>query len=236
MAVCSQYPQFLQLSLTVTDDIDSDGMSLQYETATLLSGSPTSSLDRMSVDTASLSAGSAASSLRRISFDSSSTSPLIQVVEDDITYEVDKKTKTKTCSQVASTPRRACRYDCYCICHTQGTGVSTKAISKVSGLQNQCTEPSCQGARMPKETAVIPSFFRRAISEVMSSRSIKVRYHLNTYRMVSEGSDALRYVKHGNLEKLKLCIQTGDATLWDTAPDGWSLLHVSSALPNYRTS
>ena len=62
----------------------------------------------------------------------------------------------------------------------------------------------------------------------MSSRTIKVRYDLNTYRMISEGSDAMRYVKHGNLEKLKACIKTGEATLWDTAPDGWSLLHVSS--------
>ena len=70
-------------------------------------------------------------------------------------------------------------------------------------------------------------FFRKALAQVVSSKSIKVRYDLNTFRMVSEGSDAMRYVKHGNLEKLKTCIETGEATLWDTAPDGWSLLHVS---------
>lgn len=45
--------------------------------------------------------------------------------------------------------------------------------------------------------------------------------------MVPEGSNAMRYVKHGNLEKLKLAIESGEATPWDTAPDGWSLLHVS---------
>lgn len=70
----------------------------------------------------------------------------------------------------------------------------------------------------------------------MSSKSIKVRYDLNTYRMVSEGSDAMRYVKHGNLEKLKICIKTGEATLWDTAPDGWSLLHVSPTTRKYETN
>lgn len=37
----------------------------------------------------------------------------------------------------------------------------------------------------------------------------------------------MRYVKHGNLDKLKVSIETGEATIWDTAPDGWSLLHVS---------
>lgn len=74
------------------------------------------------------------------------------------------------------------------------------------------------------------TFFRRIMSQVMTSNSIKVRYHLNTYRMVSEGSNAMRYVKHGNLEKLKMCIESGEATLWDTAPDGWSLLHVSDLI------
>ncbi|KAF2203950.1 ankyrin [Delitschia confertaspora ATCC 74209] len=62
----------------------------------------------------------------------------------------------------------------------------------------------------------------------MASRSIKVRYNLNTYRMVSEGSEAMRYVKHGNLEKLKASIESGEATIWDTAPDGWSLLHTAA--------
>ncbi|KAL9029778.1 MAG: hypothetical protein Q9196_002020 [Gyalolechia fulgens] len=56
----------------------------------------------------------------------------------------------------------------------------------------------------------------------------KVRYDLNTYRMVSEGSDAMRSVKHGNLERLKSCFESGEATLWDTAPDGWSLLHTAA--------
>jgi len=51
---------------------------------------------------------------------------------------------------------------------------------------------------------------------------------MNTYRMVPEGSDAMRFVKHGNLEKLKMEILSGQATIWDTAPDGWSLLHTAA--------
>lgn len=68
----------------------------------------------------------------------------------------------------------------------------------------------------------------------MASKSVKVRYNLNTFRMVSEGSDAIRHVKHGDLEKLKMCFETGEATLWDTAPDGWSLLHVELAFKHHE--
>ena len=40
----------------------------------------------------------------------------------------------------------------------------------------------------------------------------------------------MRYTKQGDLDNLRAAIQSGKATLWDTAPDGWSLLHVSPAL------
>ena len=121
--------------------------------------------------------------------------------------------------------RKACQYDCYCKCHTAGTN---RGFSRLTGSNTQCTDRRCQAAAPSNEPPVAPSkFFRKALSQVMSSKSIKVRYDLNTFRMVSEGSDAMRYVKHGNLDRLKMSIQTGEATLWDTAPDGWSLLHVS---------
>ena len=61
----------------------------------------------------------------------------------------------------------------------------------------------------------------------MSAHSVKVRFHLNTFHMVPESSDVMRYAKQGSLESLKSAIESGAATLWDTAPDGWSLLHVS---------
>ena len=115
--------------------------------------------------------------------------------------------------------------------------IPVRGFSKVKLPQYQCNEPSCQGAKpYGDKVAVSSAFFRKVISQVMSSKSIKVRYDLNTYRMVSEGSDAMRYVKHGNLERLKDSIKSGEATLWDTAPDGWSLLHVSSIIGKHETS
>lgn len=238
LAVCSQYPEFLQIG--VTDDGESDSASLQNsitsEPSTLASSDSTSSLRRLSVDTTASSVGSSASSMPRYSIDTSPTSPLVQNFVDSV-HKTDDTRDIEDPSKNAIAIRRACRYDCFCKCHAQSTPIPIRGFSKVKPLQYQCNEPSCQGASPSRENVEVPSnFFRKAISQVMSSKTIKVRYDLNTYRMVSEGSDAMRYVKHGNLEKLKTCIKTGEATLWDTAPDGWSLLHVSSIIGRYEIS
>ena len=210
LTVYSQHPQFLQLSSDSATETDSDVVSVQGSisstTTTVPSESSSSSLRRLSVDTLPSLIGSLAD-------------------------EGGQETKPEDPNANALIIRRACRYDCYCKCHTQDTTVSDSRFSRLSSLKTRCSDPTCQGAASVEEKPVIPStFFRRAISQVMSSKSIKVRYELNTYRMVSEGSDAMRYVKHGNLEKLKMCIRTGEATMWDTAPDGWSLLHVCSSI------
>lgn len=233
LAVCSQHPEFLQIGST--DDGESDSASLQdsimSEPSTLASGSSKSSLRRISIDTTASSVGSSTSSLQRLSIDTSPTSPLVQSFVDSVHvhHEANQTTNVDGHSTDALEIRRACRYDCFCKCHAQSTPIPIRGLSKVKPPQYQCSEPSCQGAKSIGEKVVVPStFFRKAISQVMSSKSIKVRYDLNTYRMVSEGSDAMRYVKHGNLEKLKACIKSGEATLWDTAPDGWSLLHTAA--------
>lgn len=233
LAVCSQHPEFLQIGSA--DDEESDSVSLQEsivsEPSTLASDSSTSSLRRISIDTTASSTGSSTTSLQRQSIDTSPTSPLVQNFVDSVHvhHESNQLSTAANPPIDALTIRRACRYDCFCKCHAQSMSIPVRGFSKIKPHQYQCSEPSCQGATSSGEKVVVPStFFRKAISQVMSSKSIKVRYDLNTYRMVSEGSDAMRYVKHGNLEKLKSCISSGEATLWDTAPDGWSLLHVSS--------
>ena len=228
MAMCSQYPQVLEISATTANETDSDGLSIQdyvrSETSTLASRSSIFSLHRTSLDTTPSSVGSAAAS-PRTSSDISPISPFIPTANHAI-QRIQKPNKEAS-SADALMIRQACRYDCFCLCHTLGRAISIKDVPKPSELRNNCTESSCRGAGLLGEEATIPSFFRKALLAVTLARSIKTRYFLNTYRMVSEGSDALRYVKHGNLDKLKMCIQTGEATKWDTAPDGWSLLHVS---------
>ncbi|KAL4957555.1 ankyrin repeat protein [Aspergillus filifer] len=131
--------------------------------------------------------------------------------------------------------RRACRHDCYCRCHDQRSAEeSRKGFSRFGARifhennqpKSDCSDPSCAGAQTNKPIPV--SAFKRAMAQLMSSNNVKIRYRLNTYRMVPEGSNPMRYVKQGNLGKLKMAMQSREATLYDTAPDGWSLLHTAA--------
>jgi hypothetical protein len=78
-----------------------------------------------------------------------------------------------------------------------------------------------------KKLVLPSSSFSKALSMLVSARSWTVKHYLNTYRLVPETSDSMRYAKHGDLINLKACIESGEATIFDTGPDGWSLLHVS---------
>ncbi|KAL4925416.1 uncharacterized protein BDV17DRAFT_294477 [Aspergillus undulatus] len=129
--------------------------------------------------------------------------------------------------------RRACRYDCYCRCHEQQSTVepsgkpsrlNARAFREGTRPKLECSDPTCAAAVSSKTT--IPVFaFKRAMGRFISSNYVKI--HLKTYRTVPVGSNAMQYVKHGYLDKLKLAIQSSEATPWDTAPDGWSLLHTA---------
>lgn len=205
---CTQYPHFLQIQSLSADDINSDVVSTLSESTTDASEISASSRRRSSIDTAASSVASSDSLLQKTSSSSSDNPRQSLVVNDNVAGPL--------------VLRKACRFDCFCACHTQDV-VIKRGFSRAI---NPCTDRSCHAYN--EATVAVSGFFRKALAHVASSNSVKVRYDLNTFRMVSEGSDAMRYVKHGNLDKLKTCIKTGEATLWDTAPDGWSLLHTAA--------
>lgn len=234
--MCNQHPQLLEACSTIVDEMKiepvDDKLSLpvlskertsssSYNAAMSLGGTTLSA-------TSSISSGKGSTATSKSSASSQqentkSKSPLSGT--ESTTLDSDPKEQSLVI-------RRACRYDCHCKCHMQSEGTSTKSKTQIYRQKHkskiECTEPDCAQATSSSQKQAIPvSVFKKAMSHLVSSNSIKIRYNLNTYRMVPEGSNAMRYVKHGNLEKLKLAIESGEATPWDTAPDGWSLLHVS---------
>ena len=223
--MCSQHPQFLEFCSGAADEEDSDAASIR--SSTLSESTTFTSGSSLSVDTLPSSVGSSVSSLRRLSLDSEPPCSLDQLSKSATLFTPDVDAVYKDSPADALTIRRSCRFDCYCVCHTQNTAYPSKNLSLLTSPKYRCNERNCFTATSEDGVEKPTSFLRKVMSQMASSHSIRIRYDLHTYRMVSEGSDAMRYVKHGNLEKLKLCLSSGEATLWDTAPDGWSLLHVS---------
>ena len=125
--------------------------------------------------------------------------------------------------------RSACRYDCHCACHEKPTEEPQRRFSRSRHQKITCTDLNCLGtvsnSNISKQYS---SLFSLALSKVTSEKTIRVPYDLKTFRTVPNASNAVRHINHGNLVKLKDCIESGEATIWDTTLDGWSLLHVSS--------
>ncbi|KAH8901506.1 ankyrin [Thozetella sp. PMI_491] len=155
----------------------------------------------------------------------------------DIT-DPDKKARTSTdivhqrarqrFSEDMFVVRTACRYNCHCECHNAPQERQYRIYIGSKRQRTHCTDTKCTArGSLEAVTEEHSRSFRRALFQVMSAKSIQI-CDLATFRIVPEGSNALRYVKHGNLEKLKECIESKEATIWDTAPDGWSLLHTAA--------
>ncbi len=255
MAITSQFPDFMlsqppQTTKIVTENVDVDGLArnpsnLQVPTsgsrprknsnssyATSCSASDTSSLvDRLSL------ASSANSIESSTSWGSSAFGDSVldtaepekqELTRTDITH----RSKRQLFLQEMFVRRRSCHYSCHCQCHEEPTAKPRRHfMGSRGGPKNhrpKCTDSACMDkATLEDATEEYSRSFRKVLSNIMSAKSVEVRYDLGTFRMVPEGCDPMRYVKHGNLEKLRKCVESGEATIWDTAPDGWSLLHAS---------
>lgn len=232
LAVCSQNPQLLEICSDVADEMEKSTSSPSGPSSALR---PPFDAVLTTTGGGSISSKSSTSSARSSVFSSelsaTSSSMLIPDANED-SQPQPKASKTKdACLDHASMDslviRQACRFDCYCECHSQSVAVSKDVFAKFNApifrerrrFKVDCTEPDCAGATSSPKRVLSSALFKRAMSHLLSYQSVKVRYDLNCYRIIPEGSNAMRYVKQGNLERLRMAVKTGEATPWDTA--GW---------------
>ena len=246
---CSQHPEFLQIRSRSADEVATVTTAVAKESSIKAAERPhlgsvqlrpcsTNDVRRHSVSTQASALSESTSSIstnqssvysaRRKSKDTAASSidedDSLERVRSDVSGETGGGTKSRSNVAGPLAIRKACRYDCFCDCHTW------EAASQRGrrGSKPVCTDLTCKAASSAPEQAAASNskFFRKALSQIMASKSIRVRYDLGTFRIVAEGSDAVRFVKHGNLDGLKASLKSGDATLYDTTvTDGWSLLH-----------
>ncbi|KAI0976565.1 ankyrin [Xylaria arbuscula] len=255
IAVTSQFPSFMLSQGTSTvvailDEVGDEGsasnQSSSYVPATQLrprkdsnsssisvsASDATSLMEKLSIACSANSQESTTSWGSNTTWDSTvdSSDPENQsLTETDITH----RGKRQLVLQDMFITRRSCHYSCHCHCHEEPVAKPRRRFIRSRrgsrDRQPKCTDPACMGNETSESIAEEYSrSFRKVMFSAMSAKSVNVRFDLKTFRMVPEGSDPMRFVKHGNLEKLKGCIESGDATIWDTAPDGWSLLHAAA--------
>jgi hypothetical protein len=137
-----------------------------------------------------------------------------------------------------------CDQNCRCICHSNQRVLPAELAKKrrasapslIARFVRACTLKDC-GKKRRRSTGslTVPSqVVNRAIGIKLLSKGFNHLFILKTCNAVSENSDQIRYAASGNLHALMMLVQTNKATINDTGPDGWSLLHVRSySLPDY---
>ena len=162
---------------------------------------------------------------------SSSPPPTYKEVKADDSYEEDIKRDPEK----KSSSELRCDEDCRCVCH-----ISQKILPDDLNVKRQtsprliarfvraCTLRACKKKRrLSKGSFTVPSqVLNRALGVKLLSKGFNHLFFLKTYNTVSENSDQIRYATSGNLQGLMMLVQTDKATINDTGPDGWSLLHV----------
>ncbi|KAL2376569.1 hypothetical protein RJ035_007940 [Blastomyces gilchristii] len=209
LAVCNQHPQLLEACSTAVEEMASEPQFLEDASESalpLISRYPSS--NSSSITTLSLGSSTPSS---RSSIDSRNTSITSTSFDNKLSVPgrrdrrgSDTPSQSSNLVDLRSTSslviRRACRHDCYCKCHDDSTTGEPKARSsrlnvrvfrENSKPKVECSDPSC-AATTSQEKSIPVSFFKKAMANMMSTSSIQVRYRLNTYRMVPEGSNAMR--------------------------------------------
>lgn len=132
-----------------------------------------------------------------------------------------------------------CDSNCRCVCHiTQkvlpddlGMKRQTSSSGLIARFMRACTLKACKKKRRrSKESFTVPSqVVNRALGIKLLSKAFNHRFFLKMYNVESENSDQIRYAASGNLQGLMMLIQTNKATINDSSPDGWTLLHVRNS-------
>jgi hypothetical protein len=135
-----------------------------------------------------------------------------------------------------------CDSRCKCPCHGLQAFLHSRQLSKA--VQSFIFGPShlsaatCQYKhavrRKKKDHGSISIFFRsdcfkKAILISLLSRGISLRVYFKCHNLVPETAESIRCAQSGDFQTLEKLIKNKKATVNDTGPDGWSLLHVCDA-------
>ena len=124
---------------------------------------------------------------------------------------------------------------CLCQCHhAKFSNLRTQLEARFPryflGIASQCTNFECCARRNRSRGKVVISskWLRETGIFSMTTRKTHLHNSLPIRGTLSEGSDANRYAKTGNVEGLRRLFANGVVTPFATTPDGWSLMHAAA--------
>jgi hypothetical protein len=136
---------------------------------------------------------------------------------------------------------KRCPMNCKCSCHKTSVyplGLNFQRVFKRlfpnivedPVLVRRCSELTCHATQASHRrlfVVVHSAFVNKAIVIAAISRGLKLKVQVKSYPVVPETSRIITFAQTGDTKNLKRFIMSGQATINDTAEDGWSLLHVS---------
>lgn len=124
-------------------------------------------------------------------------------------------------------PRGRCRPRCQCACH-RIVELKVKSEDSANFNSTKCSNPQCRSRESRNTEFVIrdPILLRREFVLSLISRGVQISYSLKTHPIVPSCSAVIKCAENGDLASLRNLLLDKKASIFDTEPDGWSLLHV----------
>jgi ankyrin repeat protein len=123
---------------------------------------------------------------------------------------------------------------CTCQCHNEKYKALRSQLEVLlppilSNITSRCTNFECCARRRSREKIIVtPNWLNKFGRFSATARKPVLRNSLILREVLTEGCDANRYAKTGNVEGLRRLIADGVATPSATTPDGWTLLHAAA--------
>jgi hypothetical protein len=127
-------------------------------------------------------------------------------------------------------PRGCCGSRCECACHRTG-GPKVKSEDSTNN-STKCTSPRCRSRESRNTEFVVrnPILLQRHFFLSLISRGAQISCSIKTRPIVPENSAVIKCAENGDLISLINLLRAKKASIFDTEPDGWSLLHVCATV------
>ena len=124
-------------------------------------------------------------------------------------------------------PRGRCCSRCQCACH-RIVGSNVKSEDSANFNSTKCSNPQCRSRESRNMEFVVrdPILLRREFVLSLIFRGVQLSCSLKTRPIVPACSAVIKYAENGDLASLRNLLLAKKASIFDTEPDGWSLLHV----------